>query len=85
MRERHTGENIAEAPCTAVKEWKIDENRISEIVRDNASSMNVAIEKLGWCDVPCFAHTLQLAINNRLDISTVMSIYCKEISWPFQT
>jgi len=61
MKERHTGENIAEALRTAVKEWKIDENRISAIVRDNASNMNVAIEKLGWCDVPCFAHTLQLA------------------------
>lgn len=73
MKERHTGENIAEALLSVINEWKIDEHRISAIVRDNASNMNVAVEKLGWCDVPCFAHTLQLAINNGLDISSVMS------------
>jgi len=35
--------------------------------------MNAAIERLGWCYVPCFAHTLQLAINNGLDVSSVVS------------
>jgi len=42
-------------------------------LRDNGSNMNVAIEKLGWCDVHCFAHTLQLVINSGLDISSGMS------------
>jgi len=46
---------------------------VKRIVQDNASNMNAAFKKLGWCDVPCFVHTLQLAINNGLVVSTVMS------------
>ena len=39
------------------------------MVRDNASNMRVAVEKLGWEDVPCFAHTLQLAVSNGFEVS----------------
>jgi len=73
LKERHTGENITEALCAVINEWKIDENCINAIVHDNASNMNVTIEKLGWCDVHCFAHTLQFAINSGLDISGVIN------------
>ena len=66
MPERHTGENIAETLRSAIKEWKIDERRISAVVHDNASNMNLAIEKVGCGDVPCFTHTLQLAVNSGL-------------------
>ena len=62
MPERHTGENIAEVLCNAIKEWKVDERRICAVVHDNASNMNLAIEKLGCGNVPCFAHTLQLVL-----------------------
>jgi len=39
MQERHTGENTAEALSIVIKEWKIDEKRISAIVCDNASTV----------------------------------------------
>ena len=71
MSKRHTGENIAEVLSSAINRWKIDERRISAVVHDNASNMNLAIEKL-WCgDVPCFAHTLQLAVHNGLEIGQI--------------
>ena len=44
------------------------------IVRDNARNMDVAVQNLGWEDVPCFAHTLQLAINNGLNLSQVSRV-----------
>ena len=76
MEGRHTGENIAEMLCNAMKkwkidEWKIDESKISAIAHDNASNMNLAIEKLGCGDITCFAHTLQLAVNNGLEVGQV--------------
>ena len=80
MPERQTGENIAEVLCNAIKEWKIDERRIYAVVHDTASNMNLAIEKLGCGDVPCFAHTLQLAVNNGLQIGPInklLSVACK--------
>ena len=66
MPERHTGLHIAERLRQAVSEWQIPEDRVSAIVRDNASNMNVAVEEVGWEDVRCFGHTLQLAISNGL-------------------
>ena len=71
MAERHTADRNAERLREAVEEWKIDESRVSEIVRDNTSNMRVALEKLGWEDVPCFTHTLQLAFTNGLELSQV--------------
>ena len=66
-----TGENIAEVLRNVIKEWKINERRISAVVHDNAININLAIEKLGCGDVPCFAYSLQLAVNNGLQISPI--------------
>ncbi len=74
MPEKHTGINIAERLRDSVKEWNIDENNISAVVRDNARNMDVAMVQLGWPDVPCFAHTLQLAVNNGLDLAQVSRV-----------
>ena len=71
MAERHTGEHIVERLQDAMKEYKVDEQNIVAVVRDNARNMQVAVDKLGWEDVPCFAHTLQLAVTTGLDLSQV--------------
>ena len=71
MAERHTGEHIAERLQDAMKEYKVDEQNIVAVVRDNARNMQVAVDKLGWEDVPCFTHTLQLAVTTGLDLSQV--------------
>ena len=54
-----------------MKEYKVDEQNIVAVVHDNARNMQVAIDKLGWEDVPCFAHTLQLVVTTGLELSQV--------------
>ena len=71
MPERHTALNIAERLRDSIKEWKIDEERVSAIVHDNASNITLAVQNLGWQSVPCFAHTLQLAVNKGLEVSQI--------------
>ena len=56
MPERHTGEHTAQRLWEATSEWNVEE-RVIAIVRDNARNMDVAVQNLGWEDVPCFAHT----------------------------
>ena len=51
--------------------WNIEEKKISAVVRDSARNMVVTMVELGWPDVPCFAHTLQLAVNNGLDSTQI--------------
>ena len=47
----------------------------------NASNMNLAMQFLGdWGDLPCFGHTLQLAVNSGLDLAPVRrltAVCCK--------
>ena len=41
------------------------------MVHDKASNINLAVQNLGWQNVACFAHTLQLAVNNGLEVSQI--------------
>ena len=74
MSERHTGKNIAERLREAVQKWTINELYIIAIVRDNARNMDIAVTELGWDDVPCFAHTLQLAVRSGLEQSQIAKL-----------
>ena len=53
-----------------MKDYKVDENIVA-VVCDNARNMQIAVDKLGWEDVHCFARTLQLAVITGLDVSQV--------------
>ena len=66
--KRHTGVNIASRLQTVAKEWNIPDDHIVAIVHDNAANMTVEV---GWDDVSCFGHTLQLAINSGLSDSVL--------------
>ncbi|KAJ8375608.1 hypothetical protein SKAU_G00061880 [Synaphobranchus kaupii] len=64
MEERHTAENLAEHLKAATQEWGLV-GKVIACVHDNATNMVVANHRLlEWESVPCFAHTLQLAIND---------------------
>ena len=71
MPKRHTALNIAERLQDCISEWNIDKERVSAIVHDNASNITLAVQNLGWQSVPCFAHTLQLTVNNGLEVSQI--------------
>jgi hypothetical protein len=61
----HTSENIATHLKAITQNWKIPEVKISGIVTDNAANIKRAIlTPLKWKHIPCFAHTLSLAVKD---------------------
>ena len=69
MPERHTRVNISERLKAAACEWKIANDRLATVVRDNAANMVLAVDLVGeWDDLGCFGHTLQLAVNAGLNL-----------------
>jgi len=69
--ERHTGDNLSEKLMTIVRNWNIT-HKVTVIVSDNAANITNAIQKTRYRQVSCFAHTLNLAVQNGLkDISSV--------------
>ncbi|XP_022177720.1 zinc finger BED domain-containing protein 1-like [Myzus persicae] len=69
--ERHTGDNIRAKLMTIVSNWNIT-HKVTAIVSDNAANVTNAIQKTNYRQVSCFAHTLNLAVQNDLkDISSV--------------
>ena len=65
LDEKHTGVNIAAALRSFTEEFCIAQ--VPCIVTDNAANMRVAVEEESeWERIPCFAHTLQLAIEDAL-------------------
>ena len=57
----HTAENIAAELKKVSEEWGITD-KITCIVTDNAANMKAAARLTGWKHLPCFAHTLNLIV-----------------------
>ena len=71
MTERHTGTNIASRIQEVLEVWNIQASHVSAVVTDNASNMTAAFYSLECGHLPCFAHTLQLAVNKGLDANSL--------------
>ena len=71
MAERHTGTNIASRIQEVLEVWNIQASHTSTVVTGNASNMTAALNNLECGHLPCFAHTLQLAVNKRLDANSL--------------
>lgn len=69
--ERHTAENIAHDLQNICHEWEL--NAFS-FTHDDAANMVAAMVKLEAHSVPCFAHTIQLAINAGLSKQSVSNM-----------
>ena len=86
MPERHTGVHISERLMKATVEWKISE-KVVAVVRDNAANMVLASQLLeDWDDLPCFGHTLQLAVKAGLDLAIIsrLTAMCRKIVGHFK-
>lgn len=85
LEKNHTSENIAQALREIFEEWKIYD-KITCIVTDNAASMLKACELLRKKNLPCFAHTLNLAVQENFKIPDVQNVIkkCKEIAHFFK-
>ena len=47
------------------------DNHIAGMVRDNGANIVLGVSLLGWPDIPCFGHTLQLCVEAGLKIDMV--------------
>ncbi|KAF2891476.1 hypothetical protein ILUMI_14697 [Ignelater luminosus] len=69
--ERHTSEHIPEMLLKTCTEWRIDRDKISSVVTDNAANMVKAIDlAFGKKHIPCFAHSLNLVAQNSMQQCT---------------
>uniref|UniRef100_A0A3P9J2Q6 DUF659 domain-containing protein n=1 Tax=Oryzias latipes TaxID=8090 RepID=A0A3P9J2Q6_ORYLA len=68
MEHPHTGEAIALCLDQTLDEWGIREDKVLLIVTDNGSNIVKAVRLLGdrTNEMPCFAHTLQLALKDAM-------------------
>ncbi len=63
----HTAENIADAVMEILNNWSLDPTHLVAITTDNGSNVSCAFRRvLQWCQLSCFGHNLDLAINKSL-------------------
>ncbi|KAI4455847.1 zinc finger bed domain-containing protein 4 [Holotrichia oblita] len=75
--ESHTAQNIKECLEEIPTLWDIDVDKIHAIVRDNGRNVVKAIDDSVFTGVPCFIHTIQLAINAAMKMDSVAEILTK--------
>ncbi|CAI6354104.1 unnamed protein product [Macrosiphum euphorbiae] len=76
--DRHTADIISEKLKTIVRDWNIA-HKVTAIVSDNASNVRNGIEKTNYRQVACFAHTLNLAVQNGLKVISPITQKVKSI------
>lgn len=78
---RHTADTLAEKLNEAVQQWGLD-GRVLACVHVNAANIVAANNRVSWISIACFAHTLQLAINDgfSLHLHRVISASGKLVS-----
>ncbi|KAJ8354692.1 hypothetical protein SKAU_G00222590 [Synaphobranchus kaupii] len=59
----HTASNICAWLREAIREWGLEDSRISGITTDNAPNIMTAAKDLGWPWINCFGHNLNLAVD----------------------
>ncbi len=56
-----TSANLAEALLDVIQEWELKDKKFV-VVSDGGANIKKAINDLGWVQIPCFAHLLNLSI-----------------------
>ena len=68
----HTAENLAAELMSVASEWGITD-KIVCLVTDNASNIVAAVRLNGWKHMPCFAHTLNLVVQDSIKADSQLS------------
>jgi len=69
--DRHTAENLRDEMYRVATEWDV-KNKIVAVVSDNTENITAAIKLTRWTHLPCFAHSLNLTVQEGLkQIKTV--------------
>lgn len=79
--ETHTGVHIAEELKSIIDSWKLPSPGLVAATTDNGSNVVLAMECLEYTRVPCFSHTLQLAVEDALKIPEIAKMIsrCKRL------
>ena len=64
--EDHKGINLKEALSETLLSWKLDPTKQVALTTDGAANIRVACQLLGWFQLKCFSHNLDLAIQKGL-------------------
>ena len=81
FNEDHTADHIAAQLKRVANAWSI-ETKIVCVVSDNASNMVAGVGRTGWRHLPCFAHTLNLIVQDVIRASSELGdlqMKCKAI------
>lgn len=74
FNERHTAENLRNLLLQLVKRWKLDRKVVS-ISSDTAFNIVAAVRLTGWDHVPCYAHKLNLVVED--SVKNILPILLK--------
>ena len=66
LPQDHTGEIISDMSEATLEEWSLKSSQQVCITTDNAANIKLAAENLGWTQVSCFGHNLNLAITKAI-------------------
>ena len=79
--DSHTAENIVGELNDTLAECNLASQGIIAAITDNAANVTAAIEKLEVLHLPCFSHTLQLAVEQALKLPEISKITgrCKRL------
>ena len=69
---------MAEVLKEVADEWSLSD-KLAASVTDNGRNIVLALQIAGWMRLPCFGHTLQLAVKSGLELSALCS-YSDHIS-----
>ena len=67
----HTGMQIASELRDILQSWDLPEDKLIAATTDNGSNIVCGLEHLGWNNIRCFAHTLQLAVLKAVGVPDV--------------
>ena len=70
VADEHTAANLEKILDNILKEWKIH-NRVVGTTTDNGSNIIKAMSEMGFLNMPCVGHTLNLAVKKCFEIHSV--------------
>ncbi|KAG0416688.1 hypothetical protein HPB47_006225 [Ixodes persulcatus] len=76
MPEDHTAENILRFLQAVIEEWDLPDSIPIFVVTDNARNFVSAVARSPWLGLQCFAHMLQLCINDAKKEVAIFSQVC---------
>ena len=78
VSNKHTAENLRNLLLIETNKWNITK-KVHTVITDNAANMVAAIKLTGWNHYGCFAHTLNLIIQDSIAVKNPLHLKVKAI------